>query len=908
MAGNPTLPTENIDEVILRLLALEPNEVDELDYETYRSYLKELLVEITAEKRKISGGEFELLKNEFKRVRSKKGRFRIRKAKISASGLGLGGIRNQTKKTQQRLMLMPAGGIQQQSTVDTISQDKKTKENPLVKINETLDSILSTLIDINKQEIKNKEKQRLSEEQKKRSEKELGLESKTFDGIKKAISAVTKPFQSIWDKIVNFIFFTLLGRAFVKLMDWFADEKNQGKIKSLIRFVKDWWPALLGSYILFGTKFGGLIRFIGGWSVRLAFQLGKVVIPKLLSLIVKNPVAALAVAGGVGAYAATQQNKERRDADAKTDPSIVKPEDTAKTGVAPGPAQLQQEQIGQQGLGLGFSGGGFANFGNMFKGAGMGSMFGPMGMLLGAALGSGKPQEIISGLINGKKGKDKVPAMLTDGEFVMSVGAVKKYGVDTLEAMNAAGGGTNIPQITKGITYAAGGGMIGDAAAAQQAWTNYMNLNPEKFAGGGAYGTADSVNKASRDFMKTFIKTGNPPAWANINQKTTRVNSTNPVNPNVKTNVNVNYKPPSSSSIVRSQPGALSTNVKPPVQRINTNMNVPGGRIRGGSLSTVLAAFEMKQRMDEGQTATQAGLGAGGAALGGQLGWMAGAKAGALAGAALGSIVPGLGTGVGAAVGAIVGGLAAGYGGAMLGGKLADDLSGVNAAKERMNRGGIGGAIKGGYGLKKQEFKDAPKTMVMTDDKGRPFVGHKAMRGGKLTYVRPPRPGTGTTNPLEALGRFINPGAYKENDQRLAMKNQKIAMVNALENFQQRGMSKDAQARMMKQMGGNLKDVQNDLNYRKKREDQIKQGKLKPNGTPYTAPERMRMSISRSQTRKPTPKPPVKPQPKPKVAGGGMGGRRGSGSSPGSVQRAPSPSPRHRAGTRTTERTTGTKR
>ena len=43
---------------------------------------------------------------------------------------------------------------------------------------------------------------------------------------------------------------------------------------------------------------------------------------------------------------------------------------------------------------------------------------------------------------------DQVPARLTAGEFVMSKGAVEKYGVNTLAAMNAAGGGTNIPTIT----------------------------------------------------------------------------------------------------------------------------------------------------------------------------------------------------------------------------------------------------------------------------------------------------------------------------------------------------------------------------------------------------------------------------------------------------------------------------
>jgi len=45
----------------------------------------------------------------------------------------------------------------------------------------------------------------------------------------------------------------------------------------------------------------------------------------------------------------------------------------------------------------------------------------------------------------------------------MSAGAVQKYGVDTLESMNAAGGGNNKPKVVHGTTYAAGGGMVGDS-------------------------------------------------------------------------------------------------------------------------------------------------------------------------------------------------------------------------------------------------------------------------------------------------------------------------------------------------------------------------------------------------------------------------------------------------------------
>ena len=98
--------------------------------------------------------------------------------------------------------------------------------------------------------------------------------------------------------------------------------------------------------------------------------------------------------------------------------------------------------------------GGLADIGKIFGGGMMGSMFGPLGMMMGAMMGGNLPN-IFQGLVKGKKGTDKIPAMLTDGEFVMSKGAVQKYGVATLESMNAAGGGTNVPKIVKGVPHAA---------------------------------------------------------------------------------------------------------------------------------------------------------------------------------------------------------------------------------------------------------------------------------------------------------------------------------------------------------------------------------------------------------------------------------------------------------------------
>jgi hypothetical protein len=433
--------------------------------------------------------------------------------------------------------------------------------------------------------------------------------------------------------------------------------------------------------------------------------------------------------------------------------------------------------------------------------------------------------------VSGEKGVDKVPAMLTDGEFVMSAGAVRKYGVDTLESMNAAGGGTNKPKVVSGTTYAWGGGLITDDELRRQAAAageptggtkgareyNFNSNNPDhiknyeslkkKAISRGVY--IDPIDPPQGQPARSSQPPGGrtPPRSSQQSARSSQQSARSSQPPGGRT-------PPrsSSTSLMRRPTSALSTNVRPPMQSIRTNMNVPGGGLPRGSLSAVFAALEMKQRTDEGQTTAQAGLGAGASALGGQLGWMAGAKGGAAAGAAIGAMFGGVGAGPGAVIGAIAGGILGSTGGAMAGGKIADDISGVNATKERASRGG--GGIVGGYGLKEQSFKDAPQTQVMTDNDGRPFVGHKALLNGKLHYKRGPEPGTGSTNPLEIIGRALFPGAYRANDARLANEKHKDALVNSLQSFRDRGMGEEGQARMMKSLGGNTKDTQKDLDAR----------------------------------------------------------------------------------------------
>ena len=72
------------------------------------------------------------------------------------------------------------------------------------------------------------------------------------------------------------------------------------------------------------------------------------------------------------------------------------------------------------------------------------------------------------GFVSGPAGRDRVPAKLTAGEFVMSKGAVQNYGVGTLASMNAAGGGTN-----RGGPNYYGGGLVGSSSKGES-----MNFAP----------------------------------------------------------------------------------------------------------------------------------------------------------------------------------------------------------------------------------------------------------------------------------------------------------------------------------------------------------------------------------------------------------------------------------------------
>ena len=167
-----------------------------------------------------------------------------------------------------------------------------------------------------------------------RSGQEKKLETKVFDGVKTVGEKVLKPVQGIFEKIWGFVKKVLLADIIRRLFNWLSDDDNKKKVGSIFRFIKDWWPALLTGFLLFGTGMGSLITgtvaAIGGF---IPILMG--LLPKLLAFLA-SPIG-LAVLGtaavvGGGMWVANKISAKNDNNDNK----IEAPVKMNKGGSVPG--------------------------------------------------------------------------------------------------------------------------------------------------------------------------------------------------------------------------------------------------------------------------------------------------------------------------------------------------------------------------------------------------------------------------------------------------------------------------------------------------------------------------------------------------------------------------------------------
>ena len=319
-----------------------------------------------------------------------------------------------------------------QANRKNVADQLKAQDNSAVftEIAGKVQSIASTLEQQQKFDKGQATQSRQQQQKKKATAREKMLESGggALDAVKGTAEKIASPVKGMFEKLFNFITNVVLGRAIFKMFEWFQDKENKKKIETIFRFIKDWWPTLLAGLILFGGALLGPAGLIIGIT---ALAIG--FIPKLVDATKKIFGFGNDVEKGVK-QAETASKDSEKQIGGPQDPNEIPSPDLAAI-------QQKTQELSEPGE----------------------TPEKPNGMVKG-------------GIVKGPGGIDNVPAMLTAGEYVISKGAVDKFGSGMFAALNAAGGGSGEPS---GGNYSTGG-MV-------------FNLNPKK-----------TFNHTSRGSKKTI--------------------------------------------------------------------------------------------------------------------------------------------------------------------------------------------------------------------------------------------------------------------------------------------------------------------------------------------------------------------------------------------------------------------
>ena len=423
------LVSESIDERILRLLGLE--EVFDMDYATYLSLLKEKLVAARMVNASLPGDENELLTDEFRRVKRKVGRFKIVRKKISSDDIGTTG---KVLVSPDKFFLVSKAVIPSTSEGD----GEESSSDIIKKLDELIDAIKND----NKLELKKQEDERKNKQNKKRQDAENRLES-ISKPVQRLMKTVVAPFQSILGRIFKFLKFTILGYAFNRLVTFFSNPKNQKKIEAIGRFLKDWWPSLLGVAALFFTPLGVLVKGV--------ISLMRFAIPALLKIVKRNPYTALAIAGvsGIGLISKLLPKSEESTVESGDIKGIENFKDTGKLPDVV--TKFDQGGIVNNQILKYNQGGGIVknNIQNLTRSmSGLRDSDGKITKSSGLDItGAGSDTQLIAA---------KVGEAVLPPETVQMLG-----GPESVMAMIRASGATGIPEYANGIQLANQGGIVG---------------------------------------------------------------------------------------------------------------------------------------------------------------------------------------------------------------------------------------------------------------------------------------------------------------------------------------------------------------------------------------------------------------------------------------------------------------
>ena len=439
--STPTNLDNEINEGILRTY-LGVEDASDIDFETYRTLLKEKIAAVRMGGSDMDSGDISYLTNEFVRIKKfkvpegqKKKKIDVKKfvQKTEETRKKSESLKNKllepteikSKPSQsvrpQMLMLPPAqepqGGGEEddQEFKEQVSKGLENIIPNLDNLQSTMESILGTL---KQQTLLGKKEEReedAAEAKERRVNREKGLESKgKKSGVddKNLGKKAVKPVKGIFDMLMDFFKNILLGGALLFLLNVLKDPK-----KMLQPFV----DALNNVLGFFNGIIRGINGFIDGFNTFVFGPINNFILSPIHASLNFVEDRINDVLGLFGADPLENIPDESPTLEIPKIPEIPMYD----------PFKIRPENQEQAPPVQTFSGGGQVTNNSI------------------NITGAGADTQLIAA---------------QPGEIVMSKGAVSKYGAGNLLAMNAAGGGTNKPRDNKGIQGFAGGGLVGGTA------------------------------------------------------------------------------------------------------------------------------------------------------------------------------------------------------------------------------------------------------------------------------------------------------------------------------------------------------------------------------------------------------------------------------------------------------------
>jgi len=458
--GNKSV-SEKIDERILRILGLK--DTFDLDYSDYSSLLKEKMVTISMGKSGLSREEEMLVRDEFKRVKGKTGKFKATKTKIGADS-----IKTEVKKTPsyykspfakeqetKQQKVKPNNKVTALSTyvekpkISTgalLKKESSALAKPIQDYGKKITKVATILETSQKQENKfeiEKKKDDIKEkDEKKKADIESSIERKIdLPSLPKLSIPLLNPVKSLFSRIFDALKILVagwlvdkaliwinnpenqkkmqaVGDWFVSVGEWLDSDETKRKIGIITGFLKRHWLAIFGVGGIMLLWSNGIVRFTAkltkrvlGATARLAIaaaKMGGSAVMMAAKFARRNPKAAATFAAAAGVLAYKQRNKLSAGADAAE--SYVKEEVVPK---AKGAANVVK--------GIYQKGSEFVDAGDRFFGVGQ------------------YTQQQNEGGVTGFKTGGTVPVILTRGEVVIAPNKAKQIGYDKLHAMNSLG-------------------------------------------------------------------------------------------------------------------------------------------------------------------------------------------------------------------------------------------------------------------------------------------------------------------------------------------------------------------------------------------------------------------------------------------------------------------------------------